>query len=268
ANHNYFNSVLTINDAESRGGDLSKQLTPEAQRDFLKKFAVDFANAAFSGNYEKTIYDINNRTVNQLGGFDIVTSLDYAQKADLLNILDKTKLEAQDVAINYLQESVDINTDNAIGMNIPLRKADIMDLLNIKWQKNGAVLAMQTDIKDLSDYKNINIQLVLDPSDQLNPAKAEQGFSLKFRDAQGNSDTIVIKKGSGILPYPQGKMDGYTLENGRELKFWDNNTLLTNLQIPISLLSSIDTSQLQKVDFIFDQSASGSIMIESIKAMK
>ena len=54
------------------------------------------------------------------------------------------------------------------------------------------------------------------------------------------------------------------MENGKEIKFWNQVTPISNIRIPMVLYNDIDLKNIKKCNIIFDRTNSGDLLFESI----
>lgn len=264
ANHNYFNSEVEKNDAESLGVDLKKQLTRKEQEEFLQSFTVDFLNASFEKKFENTIYDIKSPTVNKINGYDVITYLQTSKSESLVDItkLDNFKTSGSNTSTELLKESLIAPIDTAAGAYLPTSNDSYINLLNLKWNNKDAALSFKPLVNDFSKFNNIEINAFVDGSDSLNKKGESQSISVELVDNKGNNQVVEISKDSNLLQYPNGKIEELDLGN-KVLKMWDTITPLSNIRIPLSLFNNINLGDIKEFNLIFDKSDSGALMFES-----
>ena len=75
---------------------------------------------------------------------------------------------------------------------------------------------------------------------------------------------LTVSKESNLINYPKGKLENLDFENGKEIKFWNQVTPISNIRIPMVLYNDIDLKNIKKCNIIFDRTNSGDLLFESI----
>ena len=264
ANHNYFNSEVEKNDAQMLGIDLKNQISRENQEEFLQNFTVDFLNASFKKKYGNTIYDIKSPTVNKINGYDAITYLQTSKSKNLVDItkLDNFKATNSVSNIELLKESLSAPLDTAVGAYLPTGKDPYINLLKFKWEDKDTKLSFKPLVSDFSKFDNIEINALVDGSDELNKKNSSQSISVELVDNKGNKQIVKISSDSNLLPYPNGEIENLDLGD-KVLSIWNTITPLSNIRIPLSLFEDINLSNITEVNLLFNDTDSGALMFES-----
>lgn len=263
ANHNYFNTDIKPNDAKLLARDVSDQLTREKQQDFLANYAVDFFNASIKNKAENSLYDSKLSSIDKMYGYDVRTLFSDKNKIDIVSIKDKNNFKAESVEVLTTKDALTVNNDKAQGVDtVPssYEGFNIRDLLNVKWKDTNGKISFSSNIKDFSKFNSLSINIVQDPSDELNTKGKNQEFTVEIKDKKGNISKVNLDKNIPALDYINGKIEYLELE-GSTYKMWSTQTPLTSIKIPLSSFNGIDINKIDEVSLIFDKTKSGSVMI-------
>ncbi|MEF9990867.1 MAG: alpha/beta hydrolase [Romboutsia sp.] len=263
ANHNYFNADIKPNDAELLAIDVSDQLTREKQQDFLANYAVDFFNASMKDKVDNTAYDSKLSSIDKMYGYDVKTLFSDKNKTEIISIKDKNNFKSDGIEISITKDGLTVNNDEAQGVDtVPasLEGFNIRDLLNIKWKKADGKISFNPNTNDFSQFNSLSINIVQDPSDELNTKGENQAFTVQIKDKKGNISKVTLDKNIPALDYINGKAEFLELEDST-YKMWSSKTPLTSIKIPLTLFKDLDLSNIDEVSLIFDKTDSGSVMI-------
>jgi hypothetical protein len=130
--------------------------------------------------------------------------------------------------------------------------------LRFGWNDTSATLAnaLPTGAGDVSAYNVLQFRATVNFRDSRNPAAVAQDFSITLTDAAGNSATTTVSGSSGALYFPPGRMLPLS---------WAIPKLIHNaIRIPLLQFAGVDLTNLQSVQFSFDQQAQGALLISDI----
>ncbi len=264
ANHNYFNSKIKLNDAQNLDIDLSKQITRLDQEKFLKKFTVGYLKACFRNKYDNTIYDTKISTVTKIDNLDVINYLQTSKNENLKDIRKINELKGKNIKFSIIKKSNIIYEDELPEINLPKTNKNVLELLNIKWEYKGGKLSFKPDISDFSKFNNITINTMLYPGNESNVKGRAQSICIELVDNKGKSEKVEVSKDSNLIDYPKGKIENLDFGNGKEIRFWDQITPLSNIRIPMVLYNDIDLKNIKRCNIIFDRTDSGDLLFESI----
>lgn len=268
ANHNYFNKNILINDAKMNRteDELSNQLSREDQEKFLSNFAVDFFNASISNNIENTMYDLNLPQVNEMYGYNVKVQTINNKVNNLIDVKNTENFLGEGATIENTQDSW-FYADDKVTVDTVTFGDDaykIRPLINIKWTSIDDKVKVLPKSTDFSNNNSLVFNVVIDSSNELNEKHVSQRFSIEIKDKSGNTSKIVLPENLSALAYTQGKIDS-TKINGEDFKFWTSITPIGQLKLPLSEFKNINLKNVDSVSLIFDQTNSGSILIDSIE---
>ena len=264
ANHNYFNSKTKSNDAQNLDIDLSKQISRLEQEKFLKKFTITYLKACFRNKYDNTIYDTKVPTVTKIDSLDVINYLQTSKNEKLKDIRKINEFKGKNIKFSIIKKSSTIYKDELPEINLPKPDKNILALLNIKWEYKGGKLSFKPDISDFSEFNNITINTMICPANESNVKGRAQSICIELVDNKGKSEKVEISKESNLINYPKGKLENLDFENGKEIKFWNQVTPISNIRIPMVLYNDIDLKNIKKCNIIFDRTNSGDLLFESI----
>ncbi|OON94979.1 MAG: hypothetical protein ATN32_07590 [Candidatus Epulonipiscium fishelsonii] len=270
ANHNYFNTMLYSDDSLKLKYNYDKinKLTPLEQQEFLKNYTLDFLNYYHFNPSNKNI-GLNSAFVapDSIYGFEVLTSLCTPNSLGILTptLNNSTVLNSlggeifmNNASLNYVVESYMAPYDEAIGFQQP-GLPENLGLFKISWNVNSGTFStkMPESSKDISKYQSLSLWLSIDPMNNLN--KEPLSFIIQFKDKFGKIDQILIDSTSIALQQP----DGETISNAYQTQ-WSTFTPLSNVRIPLSLLTNINKHNLTSISIKFNQINSGAILLGNI----
>lgn len=268
ANHNYFNSDIKVNDTELLGNQekLDRQLDKESQQTFIKNLSVDFLNSVFGKVQEDSFFNRDEVEVKSMYGIPVKTKSFSTGEEIVMNKdnFDIAKSDNENLIVKVMNESEFYKDDETKGFKLPVPNNNIKKILSVEWKSKGNTLNIDLNNKDLSKYKTINLNLALDPSNELNKTKSTQGLTIMLKDKSGNKSSVLVDDKNMPLSYVDGKLDFTEIFDDKHY-YWDSYTPMSMIRIPLSLFDNVDLKNIDAVEIIFDQSDSGAIMIEDIE---
>lgn len=270
ANHNYFNTNLTNNDAllARTEDELKDQLEAEKQHDFLSEFALDFCESIFTGKTGHALYDPSLPSPNQMYGLDVLTILSPIEKEEILDADDTEDILTQDLTAKEVTDSWFFENDQTPIDTVTFGQDDYKtkELLHVQWEKSNSFLRIPIEENNFRSASSISIQTAADSASELNTEDKMAGFTLSFRDTQGNTCQIHLPDNSNVLEKTKGFMDNTPLENTTTY-FWSHPTPIGSIRIPISMIEGINLESVSELTITFDKAEKGSLYIESISLL-
>ena len=284
ANHNYFNENLQ-DEALARPGrpDCEPLMEPDAHRDFLSEYAIDFLAEIFNqepGAMTRLGMDFQARATDQLYGQSArVASL--APGPDRLPLLlpaDASELETNLTGGSVISESLTI-TYCAEGYYVPAMKpgSEPCKRVNlvipgnpamfvVTWPESGGALRFSLpEDMDLSQFSTISLRAAVDPLSALNKAGAYQAFTIQLVDKQSNIASIQTRVDEPALRFPDGyKEKNDTFDGG----LFTGRVPMTSIRMPLSAFAGVNMSAIQEIALLFGQSPSGSLFISDIEIIR
>ena len=197
ANHNYFNETL-LDEAVARPGrpDCEPLLQPEAQRDFMSEYAIDFLGKIFSQDHnatERLGMDFQAPAPDELYGLParVAALVPNSDRLPLLIPADGSELEAnlaggsvitESLKMTYCEEEYYVpamkpgsEPCKRVNLTIPGHPSMVV----VSWQQSGGALRFTLpEGGDLSQYEAISLRAALDPLSPLNKADTGQAFTI------------------------------------------------------------------------------------------
>ena len=106
--------------------------------------------------------------------------------------------------------------------------------------------------RDMSAFEFFQFRTTLNFTDTRNPSGQSRDFSIRFTDGAGASQSLRVGQFSKALFFPPGT-------NGAVPKVWHNT-----VRIPLSGLTAVDKTNISRVEFLFDQSTSGALLVSDL----
>ncbi|ONI42419.1 hypothetical protein AN639_11595 [Candidatus Epulonipiscium fishelsonii] len=274
ANHNYFNTMLSSDDSIKLKYNYDKinKLTPLEQQEFLKNYTLDFLNYYHFNPSNKNI-GLNSSLIapDSIYGFKVLTSLctpnslgiltPSSNNSTTLNSLGG-EISMNNASLNYVVESYMAPHDSAIGFQQP-GLPENLGLFKVSWNVSSGTFSTKIpeSSKDISKYNALSLWISIDPMNSLNIEPLS--FIIQFKDKFGKIDQILIDSNSIALQQP----DGETISNAYQTQ-WSTFTPLSNIRIPLSLLTNISKTNLSSLSIKFNQINSGAILLGNISFLK
>ncbi len=284
ANHNYFNSTLR-DEALTRPGrpDCEPLLQPEAQRDFLSEYAIDFLAKIFNQDLGATTrlgIDFKSHAPDELYGqparvaalapfYDRLPLLIPANASELETNLAGGSVSAEGVTTTYCEAGYFVPSMKPgsepckrVNLVIPGNPA----MLVVSWfQPGGEVRFSLPDPMDLSQFSAISLRAAVDPLATLNKAGASQAFTVKFVDEQGNTASVSTRATEPALRFPVGnKEENDTFDGG----WFTGRVPLTSIRMPLSGFAGVNFSEIREIVLSFDQTTSGTLFMSDIEFVR
>ncbi|MBP1693217.1 MAG: exported protein of unknown function [Chloroflexi bacterium] len=284
ANHNYFNSTLK-DEAVSRPNrpDCQTLLAPEAQRDFLSEYAIDFLAKIFNkdpGATTRLGMDFKEQAQDKLYGLSARVA-GLAPQPDRLPLLipkSATELEtnlaggsvsAENVTtifceFGYFVPSMKPGSEpcKRVNMVVPGNPAMIVT----SWTQSGGALHLALpEGLDLSQFSAISLRAAVDPLSTLNKAGAEQVFTVQLVDKNENSASVHTQADEPALQFPVGnEVENDTFEGG----WFTGRAPLTTIRMLLHDFTGIDLSAIREITLLLDQSPSGTLFISDLEVVR
>jgi len=284
ANHNYFNSTLA-DEAVTRPGrpDCKPLLQPEAQRDFLNAYAIDFLSQVFNQDQDALgrlgmqlqeqapaeLYGLPARVASLAPPYDRLRLLLPASAAEQETNLAGGSVTAEGVTTFYCEEGhytpmVKPGSEPCKRVNLVIPGNPAM--LVLSWSQSGAALRFSLpEASDLSQFSSLSLRAALDPLSPLNKAGAYQAFTIQLVDQQGNTAYVHTRADEPALQFPVGeKEESDTFEGG----WFTGRVPLTSIRMPLSDFTGVDLSAIREIRLLFDQAPSGSLFLGDLELVR
>ena len=284
ANHNYFNETLT-DEAVSRPGrpDCEPLLQPEAQRDFLSEYAIDFLANIFNHDQGATtrlgmdfqtvapiqLYGLPARVASLAPLADRLTLLIPANSSELETNLAGGKVLAEGVTVKFCEAGYFVPSMKPgsepckrVNLIVPGNPAMIV----ASWSQSGAALRFSLpEESNLSQYEAISLRAAVDPLSMLNKTGMNQAFTIQLVDKLGNTASVQTRVDEPALHFPVGyKEKNDTFDGG----WFTGRVPLTSIRLPLGGFSGVDLAAIHEIRLLFDQIPSGSLFLSDIEFVR
>jgi hypothetical protein len=284
ANHNHFNETLS-DEAVTRPGrpDCEPLLQPEAQRDFLSAYAIDFLSQVFNQDQgalgrlgmqlqaqaPSALYRLPARVASLAPAADRLRVLLPASSAELETNLVGGSVTAEGVTTFYCEEGY--YTPTVKPGSEPCKRVNLVipgnpAMVVASWAQSGATLRFSLpEASDLSQFSSISLRAALDPLSPLNKAGAPQAFTIQMVDQQGKTASVHTQADEPALQFPVGvKEESDIFEGG----WFTGRVPLTSIRMLLRDFTGVDLSAIQEITLLFDQSPSGSLFISDLEVVR
>ena len=266
ANHNFFNSILEGEGTRDKVKVINP-LTKEQQRGFLVDYTIDFIDAIFNNNTKDTAFDITAPSPNQMYGYTVITKLDnpIVEKAKIIDVGSSKEVETKDVTVKIATESW-IPEKDTVGAFTDPRLGEPIPVMTLSWKQKGAS-AMKKNFKnkDFSKHQTITFSIAPDPANELSKPDVDQAFNVAIKDSKGNESKVLLGVETTVLQYVEGEINPGDYGDGTAYPAWTNYTPIGEVRIPLSYFKGIDLTDVISLTFEFDQTDSGSLVIEDVE---
>jgi len=125
--------------------------------------------------------------------------------------------------------------------------------LRLGWDDVTATYSNQLPAgTDASGYAVFQFRAAVNFTDARNPGGVPQDLSVTLSDGSGNSATVVVSNASGALFYPPGQVAAVP------------KIVLNAIRLPLASFAGVNLTDVQQIQFNFDQSASGALLISDL----
>jgi hypothetical protein len=284
ANHNYFNQTLS-DEALSRPGrpDCEPLLEPEAHRTFLRDYTIAFLTSIFNGDPAATeflgmhahefapdeLFGLPARIAALAPGPDRLPLLTPTSEAELQTNLVGGRVTAEGVTtfyceLGYYTPFVKPGSEPCKRVNLVIPGNPAMIVVN--WNQQGGEMRFSLPGEnDLSQFTAISLRAAIDPLSTLNDTGANQAFTVKLIDQQGNIATMRTREDEPALRFPEGyEEENDTFDGG----MFTGRVPLTSIRLPLSGFAGVNLSEIREIVLSFDQTASGSLFMGDIEFVR
>ncbi|HEX8354342.1 MAG TPA: hypothetical protein VF611_15665, partial [Pyrinomonadaceae bacterium] len=106
--------------------------------------------------------------------------------------------------------------------------------------------------RDVSGFRWLTFRASVNFADTRNPAGIPQNFTVVLTDGTGATSSLAVANYAGVLFYPPGSVGPVP------------KVLLNTARIPVSAFSGVNLSDIRSVQFKFDQSPAGALLISDV----
>ncbi len=124
--------------------------------------------------------------------------------------------------------------------------------LRTGWSATSAVFTNDVPVggsRDVSTFQYFQFRSAVNFTDTRNPAAQPQDFSVRFTDGAGASQTLRVGQFSNALYYPPGTVGPVP------------KVLTNGVRLPLSALTTVDKTNLARVEVLFNQQPSGAVFV-------
>src|ERR1044072_3405456 len=111
---------------------------------------------------------------------------------------------------------------------------------------------LPTGARDVSAFKWLTFRVSVNFADTRNPSGIAQNFTVTLTDGAGATSSVTVNSYSDVLFYPPGSVGPVP------------KVLLNTARIPLTGFSGVNLSDIRNVQFKFDQSPSGALLISDV----
>ncbi|HJQ30612.1 MAG TPA: hypothetical protein VJ866_00455 [Pyrinomonadaceae bacterium] len=111
---------------------------------------------------------------------------------------------------------------------------------------------LPTGATNVSGFKWLTFRVSVNFADTRNPAGIPQNFRVQLTDGTGATSAVTVSSFSDVLFYPPGSVGPVP------------KILLNTARIPVTGFSGVNLSDIRSVQFKFDQSPSGALLISDV----
>jgi dienelactone hydrolase len=289
ANHNFFNTILR-NEFGARPGrpDCDPLLTPEAQRDFLMEYSLDFLTAIFSPDVQarrdaesrlglkaqslapSELYGLPARVSNLVASSDRLTLLVPADAGELNTNRLGGSVSADGVTTFFCEEGY--YTPAMKPGSEPCRRVNLAvpgqpAMVVVSWSQRGNALrfALPDGQRDLSRFAAISLRAALDPLSPLNAPGQFQAFSVQVTDGAGKTAAMHTRPAEPALQFPLGKVEDDPFFEGG---LFSGRVPITTVRLPLNDLEGVNLSDIRELALVFDRKPSGSLFIGDVEVVR
>ena len=295
ANHNYYNTMWTGENGDGddytnddafcqRGTEHSGRDEPADQRAHGEFLMSSFFRRFVGGEMQFAEYWLARAQLpadacpisDEDGVCDERVKLSIqapaASRIFVENTTDATAVTTNDLAGNVTAEGFDrfefCTTRSATGTVDPdgcpsVRTWSNIGQLFMQWSSTGAFYRSELGGLDVSEFDSLTLRVGVPINGNNTLATADQNFSVRLTDTDGNEASAIAGDFSDALILPPG--DPQNDDNGGAE---GAKTLLNMIQIPLGNFSGVNLSSLASVALVFDQIDAGALQITDLEFQK
>lgn len=288
ANHNHFNDTLPGDPFGTPGRtDCDRLIDADAQRAFLTTYAGDFLTMIFSPDPARI-----RAALERMGGdvASLPTDTLYgeaAQAAWLADARHRLPLLVPDSEAAFTVSPFDgaVSAEGVTtlfcpdGHYTPFTNPELADCHRaqvtvpgqpahavVNWEAPGGALRFELPIglDNLLIHDAISVRTGVDPLSPLNPAGANQRFSVRVTDRSGASATVSVRADESALRYPAGEAQPDDIFG----ELFTGRLPLMPVRVPISAFTGVNLARVAEVALIFDQTERGSLFVADVELVR
>ena len=262
ANHNYFSRYHQRDDGTFQAPEV-RRLSRAEQEDFLAHYAAAFLTVVTGERIPWGTFNPSQPQPNAMFGHSVTAST-YLSGLQRIVAVPSPSSAAQVSAAGFATVAFYMQRWNADGLfnhpgviNLPDEQLPLYDL---QWTGAGAV-SFPTENGDFAGHQAISLYVAMDSSSALNPAKANQAFTVTLTDDTGTARSVVIPAGTAAL----SRHHGYeTYDEWMARPMWVGNTPLGELRVPLAYFDGLNIAAIASLTIRFDQTPSGAVMLSGM----
>ncbi|MCL2588496.1 MAG: stalk domain-containing protein [Oscillospiraceae bacterium] len=262
ANHNWFNSFITTDDA-ARFDSFAEnyRLTRAEQEHFLAHYAAAFLAMTSGGRAPWGAFDVSLPQPVTMFGHDVIASTYVPGLRSVLatpaaGVPAATATGSATAAFYEQGWNADgfFNHPTVLGRQDPR-----LPLYDLQWTGTDGAVSFSLLNGNFAGHQALSIYVAMDSSNALNQNGQDQAFTVTLRDSAGAERSVIIPRGTGPLTWHPGEVE----EWGGEY-FWVGHMPLGDLRIPLMYFIGLDLSAITSLTISFDQTPSGAVMLSDV----
>ncbi|BDR76114.1 alpha/beta hydrolase [Clostridium tetani] len=271
ANHNAYNTLLgekEFSKPEMTYGTYPDKISKEDHRKFFANYAVDNMKYFFGfENSQSPIFD-RDSLPSKMYGYETLNMVNYKdEKAlfdkNLFNKVNSKGVETKKVIDSFIQEKDSAKVFNHFG--------DIkeLNLMEINWKKGHSSIQIPLYDTNLKDLSKLKFRWALNSPSDLNSKDKVVSFKLSLVDSKDKEYSINISNDKvSAMKYIYGEPLTIELFDDMSFVLWSRATPVTDTIIPLGMFNNIDLSNIKHISIEFDNTETGSIMLNEINGIK
>lgn len=266
ANHNYFNRNISRDDSDMLASwrDISGKMSRSEQENFLQAFASDFFYSTLQE--DGPILSPDELQPDQMYGEKVAVLYRNAQSHTIFLAGDDTTYAGENLETEIKIDSWFFKYDEVLVDTITYGEGaqQTRKLLKIDWSKTPAALQLKPSINDLSGYRSLMLDMVVDAADEKNWSFEHQRFTVRLIDAQGNTASVKLPDNLEVLMRASGELDSTPLMD-ETIYYWSIPTPLSSLMLPLAAFDGVNLAEVESIELLFGDTSTGSLLIDGLR---
>jgi len=266
ANHNFFNRAVVNDDRISGFGEVAQTseetwLTREEQEDFLMRYAAAFLGLAMGAKEPWGAFSPLEPQPVSMFGYAVIAST-------YLPGVRRVLAPRAGTASGSATSEVCVQRGLLEGLfnhpSVINRRDGQLTLTALTWNGEDGTATFTPAVNNFSGADAMSLYVAVDSSNELNPQGKNQAFSVALIDSSGVRRSVIIPAGTSALAWYPGEVFETEEWDGSTMRTWLGFMPLGELRIPLRLFDGIDLDSILSIEIVFDQTATGAVMLEGI----
>lgn len=130
-----------------------------------------------------------------------------------------------------------------------------LSALSVSWSTTGQSVTnpVSASYRNVTDFGSVQFRVAVNhtAAGSFNPIGSNRDFSVQLGDGSGAFQSVAVSDYSEVLYYPPGDVG-------------HRKNIMNTVRIPLDAFGNLDRSNITSVNFVFDRSSTGSLLISDL----